>query len=85
MLRDPLTAPAEAYAPDADRAGPDAPARPPEWLVHWLALLIFFLLEPLNAVRLLRSGRLPVMVAGPAGPAGGLGAGRRRVDPRRVR
>jgi hypothetical protein len=54
----PTTAPAEAYAPDADRAGPDAPAHPPEWLARWLALLIFFLLEPVNAVRLLRSGRL---------------------------
>ena len=54
----PTPAPAQAYAPYADRAGPDAPAQSPEWLVHWLALLIFFLLEPLNAVRLLRSGRL---------------------------
>ena len=58
-MRDPLTAPAEAYAPDADRAGPDAPAHPPEWLVRCLALLIFFLLEHLHAVRLRRSRRLP--------------------------
>ncbi|HEY3846437.1 MAG TPA: hypothetical protein VGL95_04935 [Acetobacteraceae bacterium] len=35
------------------------PAHSPEWLVRWLALLVCFLLEPLNAVRLLRSGRLP--------------------------
>jgi hypothetical protein len=34
------------------------PAQPPEWLVRWIALLIFFLLEPLNGVRLLRSGRM---------------------------
>ncbi len=54
----PTPAPAQAYAPYADRAGPDALARSPEWLVHWLALLIFFLLEPSKAVRLLRSGRL---------------------------
>jgi hypothetical protein len=54
----PLTAPAEAYAPDADRARPDAPAHSAEWLARWLALLICFLLEPLNAFRLLRSGRL---------------------------
>ncbi len=54
----PTAAPAEAYVPDADRAGPDAPAQSPEWLVHWLALLIFFLRQPVNAVRLLRSGRL---------------------------
>jgi len=57
-MRDPLTAPAEAYAPDTDRAGPDASARSAEWLARWLALLICFLLEPLNALRLLRSGRL---------------------------
>jgi hypothetical protein len=55
----PTAAPAEAYAPYADRAGPGVPAHSPEWLVRWLALLICFLLEPLNAVRLLRSGRLP--------------------------
>jgi len=49
---------AQAYAPYADRAGPDASARSPEWLVHWLAVLIFFLREPLKAFRLLRSGRM---------------------------
>jgi hypothetical protein len=53
--------PVQAYAPFADRAGPEARARSPEWLLHWLALLIFFLHEPLKAFRLLRSGR-----AGPA-------------------
>jgi hypothetical protein len=47
---DPLTAPAEAYAPDADRAGPDSPAHLPEWLVHCLAHLILFLLEHLLAI-----------------------------------
>ena len=52
----PLTAPAKAYAPDTDRAGPDAHS--PERLARWLALLILFLLEPLNGVRLLRSRRL---------------------------
>jgi len=54
----PLTAPTEAYAPDAHRAGPDAPAYSAEWLARWLALLICLLLEPFSAVRLLRSGRL---------------------------
>jgi hypothetical protein len=58
-MRPPTTAPAEAYAPYANRAGPGVPAHSPEWLVRWLALLICFLLEPLNAVRLLRAGRLP--------------------------
>ncbi len=55
----PTTAPAEAYAPDADRAGPEAPAQMPEWLVRCLALLILFLLEHLPAARLRRSRRLP--------------------------
>jgi hypothetical protein len=55
----PTATPAEAYAPYADRAGLGARARSPEWLVRWLALLILFLLEPLNTVRLLRSSRLP--------------------------
>ena len=32
-------APAEAYAPDANRVSPGAPARLPEWFVHILALL----------------------------------------------
>ncbi len=54
----PLTAPAEAYLPDADRAGPDAPEDLPEWLVHCLALLILFLLESLLAVCPRGSSRL---------------------------
>ena len=37
------TVPAKACSPDADRAGPDAPGRQPEWLVHILALLVFLL------------------------------------------
>jgi hypothetical protein len=48
-MRDPLTAPAEAYTPDADRAGPDAPAHTPEWLVQCLVRLILFVLEHLLA------------------------------------
>jgi hypothetical protein len=58
-MRDPLLSPAEAYAPDENRAGPDASARSPEWLARWLAFLILCLLDPVNAVRLLRSGRMP--------------------------
>ena len=57
-MRDPLTVPAEAYAPDADRAGPDASSQLPEWLVHFLAALILFLLEHAQAARLRRSYRL---------------------------
>jgi hypothetical protein len=54
----PLTAPAQAYVPDADRAGPDAPAHLPDWLAHCLARLILFLLEHVQAARLRRSRRL---------------------------
>jgi hypothetical protein len=49
-MHTPLTPPAEAYIPDANRAGP-------EGLVRWLALLICVLLEPWNAVRLFRNSR----------------------------
>jgi hypothetical protein len=55
----PTPAPAQAFAPYADRAGAGASAHPPEWLVHWLTVLMLFLTNPLNAVRLLRSGRRP--------------------------
>jgi hypothetical protein len=57
-MRNPLPVPAEAYAPDADRTGPDGSAHSPEWLVHCLAMLILFLLEHLHAARLRRSRRL---------------------------
>jgi hypothetical protein len=57
-MRDPLTIPAEAYDPDADRAGSDGSAHTPEWLVHYLAMLIHFLLEHLHGARLRRSRRL---------------------------
>jgi hypothetical protein len=57
-MRDSPTVPAQAYAPDADRAGPDASAQLPEWLVHLLAVLIRFLLEHALAARLRRARRL---------------------------
>ena len=60
-MRAPPPVLAHAYTPFADRVRPEAHAQSPEWLVHWLALLMFFLHEPLKAFRLLRSGR-----AGPA-------------------
>ena len=53
----PLTAPAEAYAPDADRADPDAPEHLPDWLVRFLALLILFLRKHALALRPRRSIR----------------------------
>ena len=61
VMRKPLTVPAEAYPPDADRAGPDGSAQLPEWLVHLLAVLIRFLLEHALAARLRRARRLTSM------------------------
>jgi hypothetical protein len=55
MMCDPLTTPANARAPDADRAGPEASARLPEWLVHLIALVIHFMLRRMFA-RSRRSG-----------------------------
>ncbi len=55
MMHDPLTTPADAYSPDADRAGPDASARLPEWVIHLLALVIRFMLERMLAARSRRS------------------------------
>ncbi len=43
--------PADASSPEPDRAGPDAPNRLPEWLVHLLARLILFMLEHLLPAR----------------------------------
>lgn len=54
-MRNPLTSPAEAYAPDADRAGPAGEL--PQWLVHFLAMLIHFLLKNMLAMGLRRSRR----------------------------
>jgi hypothetical protein len=54
----PAADPVEAYLPDGNRAGREASAPPPEWLIHWLALLICCLLEPWNAVPLIRGRRL---------------------------
>ncbi|MGA3403502.1 MAG: hypothetical protein ABSC95_30175, partial [Acetobacteraceae bacterium] len=56
MMRDPLTTPASACSPDADRAGSDASARLPEWLVHLIALVIHFMLKRMLAAQLRRSG-----------------------------
>ena len=58
MMRDPLTAPADAASPDADRAGPDAPAPLPEWVVHFVTLLIRLILQLSLAARS-RRARLP--------------------------
>ncbi|HEY1934561.1 MAG TPA: hypothetical protein VGG99_21350 [Acetobacteraceae bacterium] len=45
------SAPAEAYAPDPDRADPDSPDLMPEWLAYLIALVIVFLLEQFQAAR----------------------------------
>src|ERR1700733_5436815 len=57
-MRTPLTFPAEAYAPDADRAGSKGSAHAPEWVVLCIAMLIHFLLEHVFAARLRRSREL---------------------------
>jgi hypothetical protein len=58
-MRTPLTPPADAYATDADRAGPEESAHsPPEWLVRLLAQLIFFLLQHVQGMRLRRCRRM---------------------------
>jgi hypothetical protein len=51
-------APPEAYLPDANRTAREARDQSPERLARYLTLLILFLTQPWNAVRLLRSGRL---------------------------
>jgi hypothetical protein len=54
----PLSSPAHAYAPFADRSRPEVWARSLEGLVRWLALLMVFLLNPWNTIRVLWAGRL---------------------------
>ena len=58
MMCDPTTTPAHAASPDADRAGPGASARLPEWVVHLIAMVIRFILERSLAARS-RRARLP--------------------------
>jgi len=80
MMCDPLTTPAEAGSPDADRAGPDASARLPEWVVRLLALVIRCMLERMLAACSRRS-RLPSWLHErpdlPAGSVQALAASRR--------
>jgi hypothetical protein len=56
-MRDPFTPPDKAYLTDANRPDPEVSAHAPEGLVRWLALLICFLMEPWNVVRLYRCSR----------------------------
>jgi hypothetical protein len=51
------TAPADASAPDPDRADADSPDRMPEWLAYLIALVIVFLLEQFLAARQRRARR----------------------------
>jgi hypothetical protein len=51
------TAPAEASAPDPDRADADSPDLMPEWLAYLIALVIVFLLEQFLAARQRRARR----------------------------
>jgi hypothetical protein len=52
------TVPADAYSPDADRAGPDAPAGLVEHLAHLLRLLVLLVLDRMFAAGP-RRARLP--------------------------
>ncbi|HVC59633.1 MAG TPA: hypothetical protein VND19_04610 [Acetobacteraceae bacterium] len=58
-MRSPPTSPAEAYAPDEDRVGPDAPTRNhlPDPIIRLLTRLILLLLELLRAGRSRRTDR----------------------------
>ncbi len=56
---DPLTAPAEACAPDADRDGPDASSGVPQCLAHLVARLILLLLRCILAAVPRRAPRVP--------------------------
>jgi hypothetical protein len=58
MMSNALTAPADAYSPDADRDGTGASGPLPEWLVHLMALVIRFIVEHSLAART-RRFRLP--------------------------
>ena len=51
MMCNAITAPANSCSPDANRTGPDAPARLPEWVVHLIALVVRFILERAVAAR----------------------------------
>jgi hypothetical protein len=51
MMRDPLTPPAGARSPDADRTGEAAFARLPEWLVQLIAMLVHTILRRMHAAR----------------------------------
>ena len=58
-MRNTLSPPAEAYAPDEDRAGPEGTAQMPEWLVQLLTRLILFMLKHYLAGRSRRGHRRP--------------------------
>jgi hypothetical protein len=58
-MRTTPTVPAHAYSPDADRAGPDVFAPPPDWLVHILVRLILFLYQHVAGFRRRRARGLP--------------------------
>jgi hypothetical protein len=74
MMRDPLTAPADASSPDANRAGPDAPPPLPEWVVRLVTLVIRFILECSFAVRSRRSRPAPWWHQRPDLPLGSIQA-----------
>jgi hypothetical protein len=60
MIPNALSVPADACSPDANRDGTGASTRLPEWLVHFIALMIRFLLEHTLAGRSRRPVSLPI-------------------------
>jgi hypothetical protein len=65
VMGDLNTAPAEAYAPDPDRADPDSPDLMPEWLAYLIAVVIVFLLEQFLVARQRRVRRSAARRVGP--------------------
>ena len=65
---DPHTALAEAYSPDADRAGLDASGPLPEWLVQLLITLVLFVRQHVFIRRPRHNWSLPSWYVGRPGP-----------------
>jgi hypothetical protein len=68
-MGDQHTAPAEAYAPDPDRADLDSPDLMPAWVAYLLAMVILLLIEHSQTIRQRQLRRLALGSAGrPAQP-----------------
>jgi hypothetical protein len=74
MMHDPLTTPRDACSSDANRAGTDASAPLPEWVIHLIAMVIRFMLERMLGTRSRRSGLISWAHDRPDLPAGSIEA-----------